>query len=223
MLMKLVSMSLCVVVWVFGRFFFSLKVKGEKNIPLAGPALLGANHIAWCDPAFISFVLLRYRCFFTHWLAKAELYGNWFKAFCFWALGTIKVSRGGKNRKTILKAALKAAKAALAAGEVVGVFVQGGRRPEEQSLTEGETFSGIAHLAIRAQVQVPVLPVWVGGTEQLAHPSDWRPRFRRRQWRPEITVIIGEPLTFESSQGENGRKERALAEIVAAIDELGQA
>jgi acyl-[acyl-carrier-protein]-phospholipid O-acyltransferase / long-chain-fatty-acid--[acyl-carrier-protein] ligase len=108
------------ILWLVTRTFYRLRVSGIENIPRTGPALIVCNHITYLDwlwllavsPRFIRFVI--YAPYAQIWGVRTLL--RWAKVI------PIDASSGPRA----LVRSLHAASDALAAGELVGVFAEGG-------------------------------------------------------------------------------------------------
>ncbi len=109
------------VTWVLVNTLYRVRVDGMQQVPEEGPALLVCNHVSFMDPLLlmanvrrpVRFVMY-YRIFNTpllHWLFRTA------KA--------IPIA-GQKEDPAVLEAAYEAIDAALADGEVVCIFPEGG-------------------------------------------------------------------------------------------------
>ena len=158
-------------------------VRGAENIPAEGPAILASNHQAVWDSVFLPAVIDREVVF----MGKADYFSGtgakgWATRTIMRAVGTIPVDRAGGKAS---HAALQAALARLAEGELFGIYPEGTRSPDGR-LYRGKT--GVARLAL--QSGAPVVPVAMIGTHEA------QPIGRRIPKRREIGVLIGEPLDF---------------------------
>lgn len=119
-------------------------------LPASGPALVVANHVSGVDPLLMIAASNRPLRF----IIAREQYERWYLRGLFRAIGCIPIGRRGGHRD-----ALAAARAALAAGEVVALFPSGGitRRDEEVVALK----PGVAILA--EQSGAPVIPVRIDG------------------------------------------------------------
>lgn len=137
--------------------FYRLKVTGQENCPKEGAVILCANHVHFMDPMFIGSVTKRK----TRFLAKKEIYSNWFfRLVLINGLTTIPVDRGTSDMK-----AFKTAVAYLKDGGAVGIFAQGTRRKE---LDVKDAKAGVALFALKGNA--PVLPVCITSTYKLFSP-----------------------------------------------------
>ena len=132
-------------------------IRGQENLPAAGPAILASNHGAVWDSVFLPMMLDREVVF----MGKADYFtGTGFKGWMtkefMRAVGTIPVDRsGGRASEAALNAGLKR----LRSGELFGIYPEGTRSPDGR-LYRGKT--GVARLALLSGA--PVIPVAMIGT-----------------------------------------------------------
>ena len=185
--------------WVSLRLVARWQVLGKERVPPRGPLIMVANHLSMTDPPIIAASLPRR----VVYMAKIELFRSWM-APVVRGYGAFPVRRGQVDRD-----ALRQAQVILGRGQVLGVFVEGGR---SASGSLQSPFLGAALLALRTGS--PVLPVAICGTEQL-RGTGW---FRR----PRITVSIGEPVHPSRKEARLARGElqeftQRLMEGIAAL------
>lgn len=169
---------------------YRMRVQGMEHFPAAGPLVVVANHQNFLDGAVL-FGLLPRRVSF---LVKAEAV----KGPLGWLLvnvGQYALLRGVPDREPLLNAL-----AQLQAGGAIGIFPEGTRGAG----TVASVFPGAGWLAARSGATV--VPVAIRGTN--------RPAGKRRRFRPDVDVLVGEPFPVE--QG-GGRK--AVAAATDAIRE----
>jgi len=175
---------------------FPIKIVGDENIPLDGPAILCSNHISLIDPIALGCALKRP----VRYMAKKELFGKrWFGAFL-QKLGAFAVSRGEGDLKAV-RESLKL----LSNGELLGIYPQGHRYKRNEYK---EVLSGAALIALRAKTTV--IPVFM---------SPYR-LFRR------LRIRIGAPLNMSDLWGkaDNATVQEARRRIADGIwsDQLSQ-
>ena len=182
-------------------------------LPRTGGVLVVANHVSYLDPLAMG----RYLIWNGRWprfLGKSEVWKipviSWLARGC----RQIPVQRG-----TIRAAdALAAARAALDAGECVGIYPEGGRT-RDPDLWPQTHRSGAARLAL--STGNPVVPVGVWGTQDVmpGRRVTW-PRVFPRQ---HIRLVMGPPVPLDDLMG-RANDPRAVAEaghrIMAAITAL---
>jgi 1-acyl-sn-glycerol-3-phosphate acyltransferase len=175
------------------KLVFRPRTEGAENVPDEGPAILASNHLSYADWLFMPLTLPRRVTF----VAKAEYFTGpglkgWFQKRFFAGAGQVPIDRSGA---TAAEGALKAAKRILAQGELFGIYPEG-TRSHDGRLYRGKT--GVARLALEAKV--PVIPIAVIGTNEIAPPGK---KFGSLT-RP--LVRFGKPLDFSRYEGlENDR------------------
>jgi 1-acyl-sn-glycerol-3-phosphate acyltransferase len=160
---------------------FGVQVRGRDRLPKDGVFILAPSHRSTLDIPFSASVTRRRMRF----MAKREIFHGPFWTWVFNELGAVPVDRDGGDR-----AALRVTEAALDGGEPVVVFPEGTRR---EGAELGTLFSGAAYLALKKGV--PIVPVGIGGSEQVIDKRGRIPRFSR------VCVVVGEPITSERTTG----------------------
>ncbi len=146
------------------RVLFRVQVQGMEHVPPTGAYIVAPTHRSALDIPFAAFVTRRRISF----LAKDELFRSRFGAWLFPALGAIRVERGTADRS-----ALRALQESLEAGNPVAVFPEGTR---QRGPKIAEIFDGAAYLA--AKVGVPIIPIGIGGSEEILAKGRKLPRSR---------------------------------------------
>jgi putative phosphoserine phosphatase / 1-acylglycerol-3-phosphate O-acyltransferase len=167
-------------------------IAGVENVPARGPVLLASNHRSYFDVAALALVA-RAIGRPVRFLAKKEVFDAPVVGSIARAVGGIPVNRGSGSGQP-----LRAAEAALKAGEVVIVLPQG-------TIPRGYDFfdpvlhgkTGTARLA--ASTGAPVVPVGLWGTEQVWPRSSRVPDFTLVRNPPKIRVRVGKPLSLSLS------------------------
>lgn len=147
---------------------------GLRNVPKSGPVLLAPNHFSQLDHFFIG-VFLRRKIRF---MAKSQLFGPPVLTYVYKHGGVFPVRRGHHDEE-----AFKTAFTLLDQGEMVLVYVEGGR---SRSGELGKPKRGIGQLALESGV--PVVPVAIHGSAKVR-------RWKRLRF-PRVTVQFGEPVSF---------------------------
>jgi len=162
---------------------------GVDHIPSKGPVLLAANHRSYFDVAALALVAARVGRP-VRFLGKKEIFDAPVVGTIARAIGGISVDRGSGSDQP-----LRAAEAALRAGEVVIVLPQG-------TIPRGEAFfdpelkgkTGTARLA--AATGAVVVPIGLWGTEKVWARSARMPDFTLVRHPPRITIRVGYPLAL---------------------------
>lgn len=175
------------------KLVFRPRAEGLENLPTDGPAILASNHLSYADWLFMPLAVPRRVTF----VAKAEYFTTpgikgWFQKMFFSGSGQVPIDRSGASAA---EGALVTAKRVLAEGDLFGIYPEG-TRSHDGRLYRGKT--GVARLAL--ETGVPVIPVAVVGTDEIAPPGKKFGSFVRPK------VLIGKPLDFERYEGlENDR------------------
>jgi len=112
----------------------------------------------------------------VRWMARVEFYRNWLAAAALNAGGAFPVDRHGNTIPAVRRAVSLAN-----AGEVVGIFPEGGVAQGKNSLTRGGPFKQGA-CTIAVATRLPILPVVVLGTHELNRVAPWLPFRRAKLW-----------------------------------------
>ena len=187
------------------RFPWRLQVTGIERLP-SGPFVLVANHESLLDGFVVGAAVPRR----IRFLAKDDLWQARPLGALLSALGGIPLGRGRGDR-----GAMRAAEAALRAGEIVGVFPQG-------TVLGGDARAwhrGAARLAL--VTGVPIVPVCIVDAERALRPV------RRRLGFPVIRLIVGDPIHVDAGEptivAARELTRRARQEVEALQTEFGQA
>jgi CMP/dCMP kinase len=176
--------------FVVGRLVHVLlrpRVGGVEHVAAAGPLVLVANHESWWDIPLLGWAQPRT----VRYMAKSELYGHPLLGLVLRWGGAFPVHRGKPDR-----AALRAVHDVLAAGGVVGMFIQGHRQAELDGAKAGAGRIAVVEGA-------PVVPVAIRGT---------------RHWRPgrRVSITFGPPRRFERGDRRPGEAARETADALMA-------
>ena len=190
------------------KLWFNWHFEGTEHVLPKGPVLLASNHLSYFDAfAVVYFVEKCGRR--PRFLAKSELFKNFFMRKLLSGAGQIPVERGTGN-----PAPLAAATRELQMGEVVVVFPEGttNQRPDF-SLQPAKT--GTARLTLATGV--PVTPMVLWGPHRVWKHGNIFPAFARPMW-----VKIGQPLDFSEHAGSDDPNTLRMVtdEIMSAIATL---
>lgn len=170
------------------RWIFKPEVEGVENVPAEGPAILASNHLSYTDWLFMPLVISRRVTF----VAKADYFVGGgikgeFQKWFFSNTGQVPIDRSSGDAAA---GALNTGLQILARGELFGIFPEG-TRSHDGRLYKGKT--GVARMALAAQV--PVIPVAVIGTDEIAPPGKVFGRFVHPQ------VRFGKAIDFSRYYG----------------------
>src|SRR5574337_1597822 len=193
--------------WLLINALYRVRVGGLERVPDEGPALLVCNHVSFMDALIIMGSVRRpVRFVMYHKIFKVPVL-----SFVFRAAKAIPIA-GGKENPKLLTRAFDAIDAALAEGELVCVFPEGG-------LTlDGEVAAfrpGVEKILARRPV--PVIPMALRGL----WASMWSRRDSRlgrarlpRRFRARIELAIGAPMPGASHSA--AQMETAVRELRGA-------
>jgi len=179
------------------RRMFRLKVSGEENIPATGAYIVAPNHRSYIDPLVLNAVFPEPLFF----LAKEELFRpplGWFTRH----MRAVPVRRGSGD-----VAALELSLEVLRGGCPVCVFPEGTRAQPGKFLRPK---AGIGLLAVKSGV--PVLPVYLGGTDRILPRDALLPRLGG-----SVEVFIGKPKRFVNYEDSLRGYRRVALEIMEEI------
>ncbi len=172
--------------WPLLRLLFRASVHGPRlRTRPPGGLIIAPNHVSWFDPLLVQYACYPHRVTFL----MTELYYDvpgvgWY----FRAMGTPVVREDGPS-----VGAMKAARNALRAGEVVCLFPEGQLTPNG-SLQPG--MRGVARLARRTNS--PVLPLGIRGAEHVLSKIQTTPR------RHPISLHLGRIMHFDETPDRAG-------------------
>ena len=151
------------------RLLADINVRHMDRCPPSGPVILAANHLSYYDLPLIGAWTPRTTLFFSKSEIKRWPVIGWIAT----RYGTIFVRRGESDRQ-----AVRDTLAALANGQLVGVFPEGTRSHGKGII---RALPGIALLAQRSGATI--WPVAVTGSERMG-----------KELRPTVTLTGGEPF-----------------------------
>lgn len=140
---------------LYCRVMHRVEVRGVEHIPSSihpGPLIIVANHTAGIDPIVIQAAVP----FFVRWLMARKMMLPRYQFIWDWA-EIIPVSGNGREL-----ASARSAMRALEAGDVIGIFPEGGIERPHQTIMPFVAGVGL----IIAKTGAPVLPVVIEGAPQ---------------------------------------------------------
>lgn len=167
------------------RFFYRVEVRGEENIPREGGVLMVANHVSFVDgPIIYAFSSRPVRFFaINHYIR------GWLPNYVARKTRVLRIETGHVSVVTAIKEARKA----LAAGDVVCIFPEGGltRTGQIREFEPGYTSF------LKGNENVPIVPVFIGGL--FGSITSYADRKRKifswpRPLRFRVSVEYGKPV-----------------------------
>ena len=174
--------------WVLVRTLYRLRVQGiEEHVPDEGPALLVCNHVSYMDALILAASTPRPVRFVMYY----KIFDIPVMRWIFRTAKAIPIA-GAREDPALMQRAFDAIDAALAEGEIVGIFPEG-------ALTKDGAIapfkSGVERVLERRPV--PVVPMALRGmwSSMWSHRDNRMGRMRvPRRFRAHIEVLAAPPL-----------------------------
>jgi 1-acyl-sn-glycerol-3-phosphate acyltransferase len=193
------------------KLWFNWRLDGTERIPPAGPIIVAGNHVSYLDPfAHAYFVVEAGRR--PRFLAKRELFDNWFTGMVLRGAGQIPVTRGTGDNQPLLAAA-----EALDHGEVVVIYPEGTSQTTDAEFRPTRGKTGVARLALMTGVAVVPVATW-GGQYVWRRSGRESLKFGRPIW-----VRAGAPLDLAATGADPEDRETTQAltdDVMAALAAL---
>jgi 1-acyl-sn-glycerol-3-phosphate acyltransferase len=180
--------------------------EGGEKIPETGGCVLALNHVSHIDPLTAAHITWEYGRQ-SRYLAKSGLFKNKYLAYFLRSAGQIPVDRAAGA------GALDEAIAAVKAGEIVVVYVEGSITKDPAGWPmKGKT--GAARIAL--ETGCPVIPVGQWGAQELLPAYSTKPNLKGRK---TVRMKVGDPVDLKDLQV----KEHTAAVINEATDRIMKA
>lgn len=171
--------------WLMTRTLYKVRIRGRRNIPETGGALLVANHVSWADGVFILTSSSRLIRFIVYSDYTKNLGLNWLSR----TMRAIPIS-GSDGPKAMLRA-LQEAKAAIEQGELVCIFAEGQitRTGQLQPFQRGL-------MRIVKGTDAPIIPVYLDELWGSIFSFSGGKFFWKwpRHWPYPISIYFGKPI-----------------------------
>ncbi|HEY1036424.1 MAG TPA: 1-acyl-sn-glycerol-3-phosphate acyltransferase, partial [Pseudoxanthomonas sp.] len=182
--------------WLLVRTLYRLRLHGiEKHVPDEGPALLVCNHVSYMDALILAATIPRPVRFVMYY----KIFNIPVMSWIFRTAKAIPIA-GAREDPALMQRAFDEIDAALAEGEIVGIF------PEGALTKDGDIAafkSGVEKILERRAV--PVVPMALKGM----WASMWSRRDTRlgrmrvpRRFRANVDVVAGEPMDGAAATAE---------------------
>ena len=191
--------------------FVNFDISGIDNFPAAGGALIVGNHRSYFDVAAMGIVVARSGRP-VRFLGKREVFKAPVIGQIASAMGGIPVDRGTGSDEP-----LRAAAAALDAGELVAMMPQG-TIPRGPAFFDPELKGRWGAARLAAMTKVPVIPIGLWGTEKVWPRSARLPNVLNVLNPPTVRVQVGPavPLKYRNADADTRRIMSALVDLLPA-------
>ena len=171
-------------VWMLINFVYRLKELGLERIPEEGPAIVVCNHVSFVDALVVTAACRRP----IRWVMDYKIFSLPLLSFFFRTARAIPIA-SAKEDPQMLERAYAAIAKELAAGELIGVFPEGGLTADGDI---AEFRGGV--IKMLEKTPVPVIPMALSGL--------WRSIFARNRHSlryvnrlfPRIRLAVGDPV-----------------------------
>ena len=168
------------------KLVFGYRIIGRDNVPKTGAVILASNHASFLDPPFVGSGIWRR----VNFVARDTLFDKPVGRFILTRWKAIPV-----RREQLDKAVLKTILDRLKAGEIVSLFPEGTRSPDENFLPGKPGIGMIVSMA-----KVPVVPVYVKGSWKVMGKT-------HKGFRPTpVSITYGRPMEFTGLEGLRGHE-----------------
>ena len=186
-------------------------IAGVEHIPVAGPAILVANHRSYFDSAAMSMAIAQSGRT-VRFLGKKEVFDAPLVGQLATAMGGIRVDRGTGSDEP-----LQAAADALVGGEVVAIMPQG-TIPRGPAFFDPELKGRWGAARLAQMTKAPVIPIGLWGTEKVWPRSSRLPNVLNVSDPPEVRIRVGGPvdLKHRSLDADTKRIMKAIMALLPA-------
>lgn len=185
---------------------WDVRVTGAEHVPVHGGGVVATNHVGYLDFVFSGYGVRQQRKRRLRFVAKREVFDHRVSGPLMRGMGHIPVDRGGNTAH-----AMRDVAAALAGGDLVGMFPEG---TISRSFVPLAGRPGAARMAMDAGV--PLIPGAVWGTQRI-YTKGAKPTPARGI---PITVAFGPAIAYtpdEDAAAVHGRLMAAIGELVDGL------
>ncbi len=178
------------IVWFLISTIYRVRPKGMENIPHEGAALLACNHVSFVDPLILGGYIRRPVRFIMYY----KIFNVPILKWVFKAAKAIPVA-GYKEDPEMFEQAFATVKQALADGDLVCIFPEGGLTPDG---TLQEFKSGLERII--KETPVPVIPMSLNNLwGSMFSRKDKMLKRRPRKFLAKINLNVGKPIRPEEA------------------------
>lgn len=179
--------------WLLVRTLYRLRVHGiEQHIPNEGAALIVCNHVSYMDALILAGVIPRPVRFVMYY----KIFNIPVMSWIFRTARAIPIA-GARENPELMQKAFDEVDAALAAGELVGIFPEGALTKDGDIAEFKSGVERILQRAVEAGRPVPVVPMALRGmwNSMWSHRDSRMGRLRLpRRFRAHVEVVAGTPI-----------------------------
>jgi 1-acyl-sn-glycerol-3-phosphate acyltransferase len=184
------------------KVWFRVEVIGRDKVPKHGSFVVAPVHRSNIDFLLVALIRpnrMRYMGKASIW--KYKLPGRFFNM-----LGAFPVHRGHADR-----AALRTCTEIIEHGEPLVMFPEGTRQsgPVVQPVYDGTAY-------VAARTGVPLLPVGIGGSEQVM------PKGSKFIWPRKVVLVVGDPIPMPKGDGSGRVPRRVIRELTTELHDTMQ-
>ncbi len=190
----------------FKTLRWDVRVSGSQHIPATGGGVIATNHVGYLDFVFCGYGAREQGGRRVRFVAKREVFDNRFAGPLMRAMRHIPVDRGGNTA-----VAMRDVAAALADGDLVGMFPEG---TINRSFVPQEGRPGAARMAVDAGV--PLIPGAIWGSQRIFSKG----RKLQAARGTAVMVAFGPPVSYQPDEDPKAVHERLMASIRSQTDEL---
>ena len=173
--------------WILVNTLYRIRNEGLDHVPEEGPALLVCNHVSYMDALIVAGSVRRPSRFVMYY----KIFNIPVMSFIFRTAKAIPIA-AAKEDPALLEKAFDEIDQALAEGELVCIFPEGGLTPDGEI---GAFKSGVERILARRAV--PVVPMAIrglwGSIFSRRDSAPGRMRLPRRFWS-RLVLVVGEPV-----------------------------
>jgi 1-acyl-sn-glycerol-3-phosphate acyltransferase len=190
----------------FGRFMLKLhymiwhglKIVNSDKVPRDSGVIVASNHISHLDPPAVGIAIPR----ISRFVAKDELFHQFFLSWFFPRVGVIPIKRGGGGKDMLDKAA-----DVLKEGGLITMFPEGTR---SKTGHPGRPRTGMIVLA--AMADVPIVPARISGSYDCMPPGSLIPLPGR------IQVVFGDPIKWQPGELDLNNRDQMVDQARHVMD-----
>ncbi|MGL4606821.1 MAG: lysophospholipid acyltransferase family protein [Eubacteriaceae bacterium] len=152
--------------------WLNFEIIGKENIPSEEGALICPNHLSLYDPCVVASITKRE----IHFMAKEELFNNFFLGWLLRHAHAFPVNRENVNIETV-KESLKVLKD----NELLGIFPEGKRVKVGEKVDPANGF-----IVFAIKTKSPIIPIQITG---------------KMKFRQKVRILVGEPIYLTEYYG----------------------